>query len=264
MRTEGAQLNVVEVKGVHTRFGDAVVHRDVNLELRRGEILAVIGGSGCGKSVLLREILRLMPVTEGEISLFSEDISTLSEAQLAPLRRRIGVLFQHAALFSSQTLLENVMLPLLEHTHLDPDTVEELARLRIAMVGLPEEAAGRFPAELSGGMRKRAGLARALALDPELLFLDEPTSGLDPVGANGLDDLIKDLAHAMGLTVLMVTHDLASLWYIADRIVMLGDAQVLASGTAEEVASVDHPLVQQFFSGPRGRAARAIREGTRT
>lgn len=250
------QEKVVSVRGLHTRFGSNVVHHDVDMELRRGEVLAIIGGSGSGKSVLLREILGLVAPWKGTVELFGQDLSSLSEQGIMPLRKRIGVLFQHAALFSSQTLLDNVAFPLREHTDLDEDCIEDLARLKVRLVGLPPEACARYPSELSGGMRKRAGLARALALDPEVLFLDEPTSGLDPVGANGLDELIHELAETLGLTVLMVTHDLASLFSITERVVMLGDRRIIAEGRPEEVAAVEHPVVEAFFGGSRGEAAR--------
>lgn len=249
---------VVAARDIHTRFGETVVHAGVDLELQRGEILAVIGGSGCGKSVLMRELLRLLRPTSGRVELFGQDITEMDETEISPLRRRLGVLFQHGALFSSQTLLENVTMPLIEHTDIELETAEQLAEMRIGMVGLPLDACARFPSELSGGMRKRAGLARALALDPELLFLDEPTSGLDPVGANALDELILDLARPLALSVIMITHDLASLWTVADRVIMLGEGRILANGTPDQVADTDHPAVRSFFGGARGEAARAV------
>jgi len=249
---------VVEVEGLSTSFGSHLVHQDINLAVRRGEILALVGGSGSGKSTLLREILLLQRPTGGSIRVFGQEVAMASGKRYIPLRCRMGVLFQYSALFSSLTILENVGLPLREHTSLSNRLIDELALLKIKLVGLSPEVCYNYPSQLSGGMRKRAALARALALDPELLFLDEPTSGLDPVGANALDDLIFNLKQALGLTVLMVTHDLNSMWKIADRIAVLGDTRLIAVGTKEEVLQTDHPIIHEFFNGARGKAARNI------
>ncbi len=246
---------VIEIEHLSTRFGRQVVHEDITLQVYRGEVMALVGGSGSGKSTLLHAVLRLIRPASGRIRVFGQDILCLGEAALLPLRRRMGVLFQHGALFSSLTVLQNVAVPLREHTSLDAPLMKELAALKIAMVGLPPESALKYPRELSGGMIKRAGLARALALDPELLFLDEPTSGLDPVSAAAFDDLIHHLRASLGLTVLMVTHDLDSLWRVADRVAVLGEGRLRAVGPLEDLYRSEDPIVRAFFQGPRGRAA---------
>lgn len=246
---------VIEVRGLKTQFGDNVVHESLDLDLCRGEILGVVGGSGTGKSVLLREIVGLMRPQEGRITLLGEDVFATNSGGRADLAMRIGVMFQDGALFSSLTVCQNVEVPLRAVDGLDDQTREALARLKIALVGLPGSAGDTFPAQLSGGMRKRAGLARAIACDPEVLFLDEPTAGLDPIGAAAFDMLLRDLARALGLTVFLVTHDLDTLYAVCDRVAVLAERRVLASGTLEQMEQVDHPWVRAYFLGPRARAA---------
>jgi len=245
----------VLVRDVHTRFGDAVVHDGVSLEVRRGEVFALAGASGCGKSTLLREIILLHRPDSGEIRVLGRDVVGLDDEAALDLRRRIGVLFERGALFGSLTVSENVGLPLREHARLGERLVDEIAALKIALTGLPPSAGAKYPAELSGGMRKRAALARALALDPELVFLDEPTAGLDPLSATGFDTLVRHLRELLGLTVLVVSHDLDLLWGVADRVAFLGDGKVVGVGTMEELSRSEHPLVHEYFYGPRGRAA---------
>lgn len=247
---------VVEVSHLSTRFGDKVVHDDVNLLVQRGEILAVVGGSGSGKSTLLREMVLLQRPSAGSIRVFGTEITDLAERHAHWLRRRTGVLFQYGALFGALTTLENVAVPLKEHTRLSPHLIDEIASMKISFTGLARADGALLPSQLSGGMRKRAGLARAIALDPELLFLDEPTSGLDPLSADAFDELVLSLKASLGLTIVMVTHDMDSLWRVADRVVLLGDAHILATGTMAELAASSDPAVQRFFQGPRGRAAR--------
>ncbi|MFW5926927.1 MAG: ABC transporter ATP-binding protein [Wenzhouxiangella sp.] len=246
---------VIRVRDLHNRFGTHVVHEGLDLDVRRGEILGVVGGSGSGKSVLMRAILGLRPPQAGSIEVLGKSIGD-DESGRELLRRRTGVLFQDGALFSSLTVRENVEVPIRTHYRQLPDElVRDLARLRIRMVGLPVQAGGRLPAELSGGMRKRAGLARALAIDPELLFLDEPTAGLDPIGAAEFDELLVTLRRALGLTVFLITHDLDTLYTICDRVAVIGDRRILVAGTLDEVEVFDHPWVQDYFHGPRARAA---------
>jgi phospholipid/cholesterol/gamma-HCH transport system ATP-binding protein len=247
---------IVEVSGLHTRFGQAVVHENVSLAVRRGEIFALVGGSGCGKSTLLREVILLQPPVAGSIKVFGREVVGLSDEQALPLRRRWGVMFERGALFSSLTVTENVGMVLHEHTRLSARVINEIAAVKIALTGLPADAGPKYPNELSGGMRKRAALARALALDPELLFLDEPTAGLDPLSASGIDELVRSLRDALGLTIMMVTHDLDLLWRAADRVAVLGQGHILGVGTMEELSHIDDPLIHEYFYGPRGRAAR--------
>lgn len=247
---------VIEVDGVSTRYGDSRVHEDVSLAVYRGEVFALAGGNGCGKSTLLREIIMLQKPTEGRIRLFGTDLAAAGEDARDALLRRCGVMFQYGALFSSLTLAENIAVPLQEHTPLGTKTIREIAQIKIALVGLPAESAAKYPNELSGGMRKRAAMARAIALDPEILFLDEPCSGLDPESAEGIDDLILHLRALLGLTVFMVTHDLDSLWRVSDRVAILGGGTILGVGTMEELSRLENPLVNPYFHGPRGRAAR--------
>jgi phospholipid/cholesterol/gamma-HCH transport system ATP-binding protein len=251
----------VEVRGLVSAFGSQVVHEGLNLTLRRGEILGVVGGSGTGKSVLLNTIIGLRLPQAGVVKVFGQDLRRASSRRWTVIERRWGVLFQQGALFSNLTVKENVAAPLFEHTSLSRKEVWELADLKIAMVGLGPEAAGRKPAELSGGMRKRAGLARALALDPELLFLDEPTAGLDPISAGAFDELIRDLQSSLRLTVLMITHDLDTLYAITDRVAVLADRKVVATKPVHELEKSDHPWIQEYFLGPRGRAAAGARAG---
>lgn len=246
-------------RGLRTQFGRQVIHDGLDLDVRVGEVLGIVGGSGTGKSVLLKEILGLVRPVAGRIELLGVDPESLSGTERARLRARTGVLFQDGALFSSLTVAENVMVPLREHTRIRGERAERLARIKIAMSGLPPEAGAKYPSELSGGMRKRAGLARALALDPDILFLDEPTAGLDPIGAAAFDKLIADLRRGLGLTVCMVTHDLDSLVTICDRIAVLIDKRVRV-GTLEELLEDPHPWIREYFHGPRGRAARRVEE----
>ena len=253
---------VIEVSHVSTRFGTAVVHRDVSLTVVRGEVFAIAGGNGCGKSTLLREIIGLLAPTTGTIRLLGTDSRRLTQSNGSPLHRRFGVMFQHGALFSSMTLAENVAVPLREHTPLSAEAIRDIVALKIALVGLPPDSAIKFPSELSGGMRRRAALARAIVMDPELLFLDEPTAGLDPMIAAGFDDLVLELKRLLGLTVVMVTHDLDSLWRIADRVAVLGEGQVLGLGTMDALARSDDPVIRSYFHGPRGRAAHLNHSGT--
>lgn len=247
---------LIEVSHVCTRFGTAVVHEDVNLTVRRGELFAIVGGNGSGKSTLLREIILLQRPNAGTVHLFGQDIWTLPEPEARAVLRRCGVLFQQGALFSSLTVAENVAAPLYEHTRLSAGLIREIAGVKLALAGFPMDGLSKFPNELSGGMRRRAALARALALDPDLLFLDEPTAGLDPVSAAAFDDLVRQLKATLGLTILMVTHDLDSLWRVADRVGVLGNGTILETGTMEELSRSENPLIHEFFFGPRGRAAR--------
>lgn len=246
---------IIDMHDVKTQLGDTWVHKGINLQVKRGEVLGIVGGSGSGKTTLLREILGLTRPTSGEVKLFGKDIIHATPAELLAIQRRWGVLFQQNALFSSLTLQENVAFPLKEHTDLDQAAINQLALLKILMAGLPAEAAVKFPAELSGGMQKRGALARAIVLDPELIFLDEPTAGLDPTTASGFDQLIIDLQSTMGLTIVMVTHDLDSLWAVTDRVAFLGEGKVLCVAPMPELIKNPHPQIQAFFSGPRGRAA---------
>ena len=247
---------ILRVRGLTTRIGGQVLHRNLALDLHHGEVLALVGASGSGKSVLLRTLLGLRRPASGAIIAFGQDITRLSPEKMHPLDRRWGVLFQDGALFSSLTVAENIEVPLKEVLRLESPLRDTIAALKIALVGLPPDAGSKFPAELSGGMRKRAGLARALALDPELLFLDEPTSGLDPIAAADFDRLLVDLRSSLGLTVLMVTHDLDSIYTIADRVAVLVD-QELRIGTIDEMRRDQDPWITRYFGGTRGRAAEA-------
>lgn len=245
--------DVIIVKDLKTKFGDKWVHQGINLTVKKGEIIAIVGGSGSGKTTLIREILALTKPYSGSINIFNQEITHASKEKLLSIQKRWGVLFQQNALFSSFNLLENVAFPLKEHTLLDDKTINELAIFKILMTGLSTEDAIKYPAELSGGMQKRAGLARAIVLDPELLFLDEPTSGLDPTTAAGFDELILNLQKTMGLTIIMVTHDLESLWRTTNRVAFLGDGVVLAIDSVSQLIKHPNPLIQDFFNGPRGR-----------
>lgn len=252
---EQSHSAIVEIRGLNTRFGAAVVHEDVSLTVRPGEIFALVGASGCGKSTLLRETILLQPPVSGSIRVFGREVLGLSDEEALPLRRRWGVMFERGALFSSLTVAENVGMVLREHTELSERLIEEVAAVKIALTGLPADAGPKYPNELSGGMRKRAALARALALDPELLFLDEPTAGLDPLSASGIDELVVSLRDALGLTIMMVTHDLDLLWRTADRVAVLGEGHIMGVGSMAELSRSDHPLIREYFYGPRGRAA---------
>jgi len=246
---------VVEVNDIHTRFGSAVVHDGVSLSVERGEIFALAGGSGCGKSTLLREIILLQRPQSGSIRVFGQEVLGLSDEEAMPLRRNWGMMFERGALFSSLTVSENVGLPLREHTQLGDRLIDEIAALKIALAGLPPSAGSKVPAELSGGMRKRAALARAIALDPRLLFLDEPTAGLDPLSASGFEELVRRLKDLLGLTILMVTHDLDLLWRVADRVAFMVGGRIVGVGTMQELSLSEEPLVREYFHGPRGRGA---------
>ena len=247
--------NAIEVRGLENRFGAQVVHAELDLDVRRGEVLAVIGGSGTGKSVLLRSIIGLQEPSKGEIRVFGTDLRSALPAARDAIERRWGVMFQDGALFSSLTVLENIQVPMLEHQPLPRDFMDELAHLKLALVGLPADSAQKYPNQLSGGMRKRAGIARALALDPEILFLDEPTSGLDPIGAGEFDALISTLKQSLNLTVFLVTHDLDSIFACCDRVACLADRHIAAVDTPAHIGGHPHPWIQQYFGGPRGRTA---------
>jgi phospholipid/cholesterol/gamma-HCH transport system ATP-binding protein len=248
---------VIRVRGVEVGFGERLILKGLDLDVYRGEILGFVGPSGQGKSVLTRAILGLVPRRGGTIEVFGENVDELSLASRRAMERRWGVLFQQGALFSSLTVKQNVQLPMREYLVLSERLLDELAMLKIEMVGLKPDAAGKLPSELSGGMIKRASLARALALDPEILFLDEPTSGLDPIGAGEFDDLIATLQRTLGLTVFMVTHDLDSLYTVCDRIAALGDGRIIAAGTIDMMLASEHPWVRSYFHGKRARAALA-------
>ncbi len=239
---------VLKVGGIHTQLAGQAIHQGVDFQVEQGEIVALIGASGTGKTVLLRECIGLLRPQAGTIRLLGEDLWSLSPDDLAALRRRFGVLFQEGALFSSLTVAENVAAPIREHTRLAKPLRDEVVDMRIRLAGLPAEAAGKRPAELSGGMKKRAALARALALEPEMLFLDEPTSGLDPISARAFDDLLRTLCDSLGLTALLTTHDLDTLWGLADRVVVLYGGKVIANGPTVEVARVDHEWIRTYFS----------------
>lgn len=245
---------VIRIRGLVNRFGAQIVHDGLDLDVMRGEVLALVGGSGTGKTVMMRTILGLNRPHAGRIELLGADISRMDADARMATQTRCGVLFQDGALFSSLTVTENVQVPMREHLRLGQDLMDELAALKISMVGLPPDAGPKRPGELSGGMRKRAGLARALSLDPEIVFLDEPTAGLDPIGAAAFDSLIGDLQKSLGLTVVMVTHDLDSLIAICDRIAVLVDKTVRVGTMAEHMRD-SHPWIQEYFHGERARAA---------
>lgn len=249
---------IIQVSDVSIRLGGTWVHDGLNLTIDRGEIIAIVGGSGSGKTTLLREMLMLTPPTKGSIKIFGQEMTTASRRALLEVQQRWGVLFQQNALFSSLTVLENTSFPLVEHTALNKRVIRELALLKILLTGLPIDAATKYPAELSGGMQKRAALSRAIVLDPEIVFLDEPTAGLDPESAAGLDDLILNLKRTMGLTVVIITHDVDTLWKVTDRVAFLGEGKVLSVDKIANLVKNPHPLIQQFFQGPRGRTAEAI------
>ena len=255
---ETANDDVIVVRGLRNSFGEQVVHDGLDLEVRRGEIYGVVGGSGTGKSVLMRSIIGLQKPQAGDVHVLGEPTVDRDETEMVYLSKRWGVLFQGGALFSTLTVAENVQVPLREfYKALPPSLLDEIAAYKVVMTGLPADAGPKYPSQLSGGMKKRAGLARALALDPEVLFLDEPTAGLDPIGAAAFDDLIKSLQKTLGLTVFLITHDLDTLYAICDRVAVLADHKVIAVGTIDELLATDHPWIQDYFRGPRGRAASA-------
>ena len=250
---------VIEARGLTMRFGSRVVHENLDFDIRRGEILAIVGGSGSGKSTLLREMAMLQQPSSGSIRLFGQETTGLSERQRLPLRRHFGVLFQDGALFGGHTVLENIAIPLKEHTRLDHSLIEEIAMIKLRLAQLEPGDGLLYPSQLSGGMRKRAALARAIALDPDILFLDEPTSGLDPLSAGALDDLVLRLKATLGPTIVMVTHDIDSLWRVADRVMLIGDGRILATGRMQELAESEDAEVRRFFRGGH-RPARGRRE----
>ncbi len=255
MAHPGSDDIAIRARGVTVAFGAQNVLENLDLDVQRGEILGFVGPSGAGKSVLLRTIVGLVKRTRGAVEVLGQNVGTLREAERRRLEQRWGILFQNGALFSSLTVGQNVELPMREHTTLPLDVIDELCAIKLGLVGLPLDTATKYPSELSGGMRKRAALARALALDPEILFLDEPTAGLDPIGAAAFDNLIRSLHDNLALTVFMVTHDLDSLHAICDRIAVLGERRVIVVGAMDELLRNDHPWIKDYFHGPRGRAA---------
>ena len=243
-----SQTPVIEINGLKNYLGGQWVHSDINLTVNRGEIFAIIGGSGSGKTTILRSILMLLKPTAGTIRVFGQPIEHLSETSANALRQRWGMLFQHSALFSAMTVLENIMFPMRELAQLPPQFMSQLAMLKLALVGLPKEAANKYPSELSGGMQRRAAAARAIAMDPELLFLDEPTSGLDPLSAKQFDQLIVFLRDALNLTIVIVSHDIESLRRTTDRVAFIGDGQVLDVEPIDRLMHNKHPLIAEYFS----------------
>jgi phospholipid/cholesterol/gamma-HCH transport system ATP-binding protein len=247
---------VIKIRGLVNGFGSKILHDHIDLDVKRGEVMGVVGGSGSGKSVLMRSIISLIRPREGTVEVFGQKTSDVEGTGMRNLEMRWGVLFQEGALFSSQTVAENIQVPLREYTSMSPELMDEIAAMKLTMVGLPEDAGSKYPSELSGGMKKRAGLARALALDPELLFLDEPTAGLDPISANQFDELINRLQETLGLTVFLVTHDLDTLRAVTDRVAVLVNKKIIV-GTIDELRKNDDPWIKDYFSGVRGRAALA-------
>lgn len=248
---------VLNARGLVMCFGERRVLDGISLDVRRGEILAIVGGSGSGKSTLMRQLAMLATPTAGSVRVFDTEVSAISDFDAVPLRRRLGVMFQNGALFGDLTVLENVSLPMREHTDMSVPLLEQVAMVKIALAGLEPDVAALYPSQLSGGMRKRAAVARGIALDPEILFLDEPSSGLDPISADAMDELVLQLKEALGLTIVLVTHDMDSLWRVADRILLLAEAHIVDQGTMKELTASNNFITKQFFQGPRGRASRA-------
>lgn len=255
---QDADAHPVALAGIRTCFGATCIHDGLDLSVRHGEILALVGASGSGKSVLLREMILLQRPTAGTVWLFGEDAAGLGESDANRLRRRTGIMFQQGALFNALSVVENIAVPLKEQTDLSDAVIRDIAMLKLLLVGLPADAAGKLPSQLSGGMHKRAALARALAMDPDLLVLDEPGTGLDPVGADALDELIRDLHGALGLTVVMTTHDVSTLWRVCDRVAFLAQRRIWAVGTMEQLSDSDDPVLADYFRGPRSQAARGL------
>lgn len=253
-----AKEAIIQVRGLKTAFGPHVIHENLDMDVYRGEIIGIVGGSGSGKSVLLRHIIGLYKAVAGDIRIKGKVQHELSESDAFKSRRDWGVLFQDGALFSALTVGQNIQVPLKEHFNLKQDFLDDITTLKIRLAGLPLDTAMKLPSELSGGMRKRAALARALALDPDILFLDEPTAGLDPIGASAFDELIRELTDSLGLTVFLITHDLDTLHRVCDRVAVLGDKRILINAPLDEVMQFDHPWVQEYFKGPRARAAGII------
>ncbi len=247
---------IIDVQNLRTCFDDFCVHEDVNFSVKRGEIIAIVGGSGTGKTTLLHELIMLRQPTAGNIYVYGKLLTSLSTEEANALKKRIGVLFQKGALFSSLSVIENIAAPLKEHTDLDDDLIEQICHLKLMLVGLDADVANRYPQQLSGGMVKRAALARALALDPGLLFLDEPSAGLDPISAHTFDELILQLRDSLDLTVVMVTHDMDTLWHITDKVAFLGEKRILSYTSMASLSESTQPLIMQFIQGPRGRNAR--------
>lgn len=248
-------IPIIDIQQLSVQLGGKTILKQLDLNIQQGEILAIVGGSGSGKSTLLRAMLRLIPISNGSLHYFGKNLDKQSAQEQAKILQSWGVLFQHGALFSSLTVLQNIAFPLLEYTKLEYDIIQEIALLKLKLVGLNADAAYKFPNELSGGMQKRVALARALALDPTLLFLDEPTAGLDPIAANSFDELILSLQHTLSLTIIMVTHDLDTLWRVTNRVAFLADGKVLKTAPMQELAATDESAIQHYFKGARGRTA---------
>lgn len=261
---ETAREPIIRIRGLRNEFGKQVVHENLELDVYPGEIIGLVGGSGSGKSVLLRSILGLHEPNAGSITLFGQEVLGMDELKRARLQVRSGVLFQNGALFSSLSVAENVMVPMREHFTLSEELMTRVAAIKVAMAGLPADAGPKLPSELSGGMVKRAALARALALDPQILFLDEPTTGLDPIRASAFDQLTLTLRDSLGLTVFLITHDLDTLYTICDRVAVLAEGHVLINDSLAKVQDFPHPWVQQYFRGPRARAAAAASQNPHT
>ncbi len=249
---------VLEGHKLSMSFGSRAVFKDIDVRVNHNEVLAIVGGSGSGKSTLMRQLALLQTPTSGSVTVFGTSVSDMDDVDTNTLRRRLGVMFQHGALFGDLTVLENICVPLQEHTDLSPHLIEQVAMVKVALAGLKADAAALYPSQLSGGMRKRAAVARGIALDPEVLFLDEPSSGLDPISADAMDELVLELKQTLGLTIVLVTHDMDSLWRIADRIVMLADGAIAAEGGIHELVESDNEVARQFFHSRRGRASGAM------